>query len=244
MSDPQRLLDGGGTDFECNLLSADRAETPNAFAKRRAAVALAIGTASVWPTAAAATTKASKVGVSLIVKLLAIGAVGAGAWGTAQYLRSRPEPAPVIAKSSTAPVVNERATDDTTARTTPTETVTPFESLERERPVEAARRAPSTAGAAASAPVEGASISNEIRMLDAARRAQAGGDAAGAIRALDDYQRQYPRGALAEESVLIRIEALARLGNGPAARALAQRFRATHPNSPHLRRIDSVLAEP
>jgi hypothetical protein len=242
MTDPLRLLDGGGTDIECNLLLADRGETPDAFAKQRAAVALAIGTASVWPIAATAT-KTSKAGASVLLKLLAIGAVGAGAWGTAHYLRSRPEPAPMH-EVARAPAVNAPGAEHTALPTNPTETVTPLESLERERPAEASHRAPSNAAMAPSAPVEGASITNEIRMLDAARRAQAGGDAAGAIRALDDYKREYPRGALAEESVLIRIEALARLGNVTAARSLAKKFRATHPDSPHLRRIDSILAEP
>src|SRR6185369_9791994 len=97
MTDARRLLEGAGTDIECNLLAADSAEMPDAAAKQRAAMALAIGTASMWPVAAAATTKAStKAGVSL-VKLLLIGIVGAGALGTGYYVHSRSETKPAVA---------------------------------------------------------------------------------------------------------------------------------------------------
>lgn len=249
MTDPRRLLEGAGTDIECNLLAADRAEMPDAAAKRRAAMALAIGTASMWPVAAAATTKATtKASVSL-AKLLLIGAAGVGALGTGYYLYSRSTATPSTAtaqlsapvRDPVSPAATARAAEDTTTPTAPAEGVTPFESLERERPAEPAHRA-ANAPAAPSAPA--ASISSEIRMLDAARRAQASGDGAGAIRALDEYKKQYPHGVLGEESSLLRIEALAKLGNLSAARALAQKFRAAHPDSPHLRRIDSVLAAP
>jgi hypothetical protein len=249
MTDPRRLLEGAGTDIECNLLAADSTEMPDAAAKRRAAMALAIGTASMWPVAAAATTKAStKVSVSLI-KLLLIGAAGVGALGTGYYLHSRSAAKPSTSaaglsapvRGPVSPAVNAKAADETVAPATPPAAVTPLESLERERPSEPAHRA-ANAPAAPSAPA--ASISSEIRMLDAARRAQASGDGAGAIRALDEYKKQYPHGVLAEESSLLRIEALAKLGNLSAARALAQKFRAAHPDSPHLRRIDSVLAAP
>ena len=102
MSDPRRLLEGGGNEIERDLLEAGQAELPDVSAKRRAAVALAIGaaTASVWPTAAYATAKAGKAGMPLLMKLLAVGAVGAGTLGTATYLITKPEPAKV---TETAP---------------------------------------------------------------------------------------------------------------------------------------------
>jgi TolA-binding protein len=149
-------------------------------------------------------------------------------------------PAPIPTAPPAPP--SEEATNGVAGAAAPTSTVTPLESLERERtPAEAPHRA--SGAAATPVPAASASISDEIRMLDAARRAEASGDSAGAIKALDDYKKQYPRGMLSEESVLLRIQALARLGNRTAARSLAQKFRAAHPDSPHLRRIDSVLAE-
>jgi hypothetical protein len=48
---------------------------------------------------------------------------------------------------------------------------------------------------------------------------------------------------LRQEATLLRIEALARAGNGPAAKRLADRFLRAHPNSPHERRIRTLVGE-
>jgi hypothetical protein len=248
MNDPRRLLDGDGSYIERNLLAAGHDENPNEDAKRHAAIALGIAAVSIWPAAASATAvataKASKASLPLIFKLLAVGAVGAGTLGTAQYLVSRSEPPPatetVSAKStpsSPLPARKERVVADT-SKQDPTEAV-PLESLELEQEA-SGRRGPGRVAA----PAGTASIADEIRALDEARRALANGDAATANRALDAYRRNFPKGALAEESTLLRIEALARGGNRGRAKALADRFRARHPDSPHLRRIDSLLGAP
>ena len=247
MTDPRRLLDGGGSQIERDLLEAGQAELPDGSAKRRAAVALAIGaaTASVWPTAAYATAKAGKAGMPLLMKLLAAGAVGAGTLGTATYLITKPEPAKVVEtlpptavetnRGAGKPRIAPKAAEEAPALAEPVETA---ETASEPKPE--VRRAPSPQ----SAPAPASSISDEIRVLDQARRAIASGDSAAAKRALDQHRKQYPKGALAEEAVLLQIESLVKQGKHGAARALAARFRASHPNSPHLRRIESVLTEP
>jgi hypothetical protein len=48
---------------------------------------------------------------------------------------------------------------------------------------------------------------------------------------------------LRQEATLLRIEALARAGNGPAAKRLADRFLRAQPNSPHERRIRALVGE-
>jgi len=248
MTDPRRLLDGGGTGIERDLLEAGQAELPDASAKRRAAVALAIGaaTASVWPTAAYATAKAGKAGMPLLMKLLAAGAVGAGTLGTATYLITKPEPAKVTetapppaveARGASKPRVTPQPAEEAPA---PAEPVVAAETATEPRVAPEVRRAPSPQ----STPAPASSISDEIRVLDEARRAIASGDNAAAKRALEAHRRQYPKGALAEEAVLLQIESLVKQGKRGAAKSLAARFRASHPNSPHLRRIESVLAEP
>jgi len=254
MSDPRRFLDGDGTDIERDLLRAGRSERPNPFSKRRAAVALAIGATSVWPAAAYATAKAGKAGMPFLVKLFAIGAVGAGTLGTAGYVVSRSSAPTTEAVETTGPSQNPtpgakaapQVADPAPAPEqdpAETEEVTSPESLELEQPLDTARRAPALPATPRSSG-ERASIAKEIQALDEARRALASGNGAGAERALETYKQNYPRGALSEESSLLRIEALARQGNRKAARAAAERFRASHPNSPHLRRIDSLLAAP
>ena len=249
MTDPRRLLDGGGSELERDLLEAGQAEFPDASAKRRAAVALAIGaaTASVWPTAAYATAKAGKAGMPLLMKLLAAGAVGAGTLGTATYLITKPPPAPI---TETAPAtVTETTGRSGKARVTPKQAeapapAEPVAGAEASEPKVAPEVRRSPAPSPQSSPAPASSISDEIRVLDQARRAVAAGDSVAAKRALDQHRRQYPKGALAEEAVLLQIESLARQGKRGQAKSLAERFRASHPNSPHLRRIESVLAEP
>ena len=250
MTDPRRLLEGGGSNLERDLLEAGQAEVPDVSAKRRAAVALAIGaaTASVWPTAAYATAKAGKAGMPLLLKFLAVGAVGAGTLGTATYLITRPEPAKIT--EAALPAADEAPARAAAKRTTPKPAEAPAAA-----PVETAEAPEAVAPKVAevrrsqgpspqSSPAPASSISDEIRVLDQARRAIASGDSAAAKRALEQHRRQYPKGALAEEAVLLQIESLVRQGKRGAAKSLADRFRASHPNSPHLRRIDSVLAEP
>jgi TolA-binding protein len=248
MTDPRRLLDGGGSNLERDLLEAGQAELPEASAKRRAAVALAIGaaTASVWPTAAYATAKAGKAGMPLLMKLLAAGAVGAGTLGTATYLITKNDPAPVTEAAPPAAVETAtRGASKPRVAPKPVETPAPAEPVATAETAEAkpapeVRRSPAPQSQAAPA----SSISEEIRVLDEARRAIASGDSTAAKRALEQHRQKYPKGALAEEAVLLQIESLVKQGKRGAARSLADRFRASHPNSPHLRRIESVLAEP
>jgi TolA-binding protein len=245
MSDPRRLLEGGGSNIERDLLEAAQTELPDASAKRRAATALAIGaaTASVWPTAAYATAKASKAGMPLLIKIFAAGAIGAGTLGTAAYVITKPEPpaatevAPPVATNAGRFTGKPRVAEPAPEPAAPADPAATAETPEP-TPAPEPRRSPPASPAAAS------SISEEIRVLDEARRAIAAGDSAAAKRALEQHRRQYPRGALAEEAVLLQIESLARQGKRGKAKALAERFRASHPNSPHLRRIESVLAEP
>ncbi|MGH7296275.1 MAG: outer membrane protein assembly factor BamD, partial [Polyangiaceae bacterium] len=67
--------------------------------------------------------------------------------------------------------------------------------------------------------------------------ALAAGDAAGALRRVDAYDREFPRGALAQEATTLRIEALLRQGQRDAALRLADRFLAANPRSPYAARI-------
>ncbi len=242
MSDPKRLLDGGGSEIERGLLEAGLSELPDASTKRRAAVALAIGaaTTSVWPTAAYAGAKASKAGMPLLLKLLAVGAVGAGTLGTATYLITKPEPPAATAAPPQAAPRDAIKPPAPAKAPEPASPTPPEETVQAPEPKTSpeVRRSPAQSAPAAS------SISDEIRVLDEARRAIAAGDSAAAKRALEQHRQKYPKGALAEEAVLLQIESLARQGKRGAAKSLAERFRASHPNSPHLRRIESVLAEP
>jgi hypothetical protein len=216
-------------------------ELPDPAAKQRAAAALAIGAAaSIWPAAAATTAaKGAKAGVPLIVKLLAIGAVGAGTVGGAHYLRTAAEPAPPREVAAVSQPATESARPK--AVTQPQraeEAATPVESLALEAPSEALKPAPSSHSS-----TDKASIADEMRVLDEARRTLSAGDGSGTIRVLNAYRKQFPHGSFSQEAVLLRIQALVQVGDHAGARALAQRFRDRNPNSPHLRRIETILGE-
>ena len=83
-------------------------------------------------------------------------------------------------------------------------------------------------------------MSDELALLDRARAEIAAGDAARALRDLDEHDRAFPSGALAPEAAVLRIEALAAAGDDRAALAAADRFLAAQPNSAQSRRVRSL----
>jgi hypothetical protein len=82
------------------------------------------------------------------------------------------------------------------------------------------------------------SLTEELAALDATSRALRAGDAAGALRLLDDHARRFPRGRLGLEAEVLRIESLARTGETAAAASRARSFLARHPNSVLARRVE------
>ncbi len=89
------------------------------------------------------------------------------------------------------------------------------------RPVEAPPAAPSSLG-----------VAEEVRLVSAARGALRAHDGARALSALDEHQRRFPRGVLAQESSAVRVLALCEVGRVEEARALARRWLASAGSSP------------
>ncbi|HKP61198.1 MAG TPA: hypothetical protein VJV78_30925, partial [Polyangiales bacterium] len=80
-------------------------------------------------------------------------------------------------------------------------------------------------------------LADEIARLDAVRRLLASGQGSAALRALQGYAHEHPAGSLRQEAELLRIEAWQRAGQPARARALAARFLADNPDSPHAQRV-------
>jgi outer membrane biosynthesis protein TonB len=80
--------------------------------------------------------------------------------------------------------------------------------------------------------------------LDLIRRAQTllRSDPSSALSAADAHARTHPAGAFADEREILAVDALVRLGRRDEAVARADRFRATHPASPYLRRLERIVA--
>jgi hypothetical protein len=91
--------------------------------------------------------------------------------------------------------------------------------------------------APAATPVPGPS---EGALLLRARQ-QLASDPSSALALTDEAGRRFPDGALAPEREVLAIEALARLGRLPSARARLAAFRVAYPRSPHLARLESLV---
>lgn len=105
--------------------------------------------------------------------------------------------------------------------------------------------APKLAPRAAPAAVHSAaaSLSDELDALKVASSALSGGDTQAALAALDRYDRVLKGQKMRAEATLLRIEALSRAGQAPAASALAQRFVDQNPGSPLVDRARSFVRE-
>jgi TolA-binding protein len=86
------------------------------------------------------------------------------------------------------------------------------------------------------------SLESEVAALDRARARLAAGDPLRTLELLDEYDQAFPRGALRPEAAYLRIQALSKSGQREAARALAARFLARHPKSPHAAQLQALLS--
>jgi hypothetical protein len=84
-------------------------------------------------------------------------------------------------------------------------------------------------------------LSRELAALKRARSALAGGNAAQATLALDQYRTQFPDGVLATEAAALEVETAKSLGEHARAAALARAFLRDHPTSPLSSRVRAVL---
>lgn len=80
----------------------------------------------------------------------------------------------------------------------------------------------------------------ELALLTRARRISLA-QPARALALLEQHRAQYPHGTLAEERELLAVEALLREGREAEARTRAGAFRAEHPRSLHVRRLDALF---
>jgi len=83
---------------------------------------------------------------------------------------------------------------------------------------------------------------SEGALLLRARRELASNPAAALALTAEDARR-FPDGALAPEREVLAIEALKRLSRLSEARARLSAFHARFPQSPHLARLDALIAQ-
>jgi hypothetical protein len=249
MSDPTRLLSaesGEANEFERELLGSWGTEQPSEAARAKVLGMVGLGAGAIAATAVAGKAgatvggsiapKVGAVGATALAKWLAVGALGFVTVGaTVAYVRhARREvpPAPVV----TAPVATSAPAPEAAPARAGADVASPV------APEAPARGTPSPHRDRATRAADPA-LGEQVAALDRARRALGDGDAVGALRDLDDYQSRFPRGALAEEAEVLRVEALLAEGDRASAARAGARFLAAHPESPHAARVRSLLRQ-
>jgi hypothetical protein len=223
MKDPERLLDGDGTEFERALLGAIAAERPSRDLQRK--MRLGLGLVGVGAVAKSASASFQKVALAGMV---VAGLVTGGAVVAKHELSKRPEETARVAMSARAPVVAPVEAKPTATEPIPTTLPEVRKSEER----------PKSAAVLSKAQVP--DIREEIRLLDQARSAVKGGESSQALRLLSKYDQRFPQGQFRQEVQVLRIEALKQNGESERAAALAKKFLAEHPKSPHVERVENA----
>jgi hypothetical protein len=255
MNDPKRLTSASENNLERILLRAARVEAPSG-AKERAllAVSAALAASSVTAGVASASPVAASAKAASVAALKWMGVLsltGASAVTGAVVLHRALASAP---HASVAATVSSRG-QPAEMRATATETVSTAATLPTAR--ESLAPAPTHPASAAATATTRSSLRStepgaptastlpvELALLERARAAMGAGELTRALSLLDGYAIRYPRGAMAPEAAVLRIETLVKTGDRPAATRFANAFLATAPHSPYAARIQSLLAAP
>ena len=83
-------------------------------------------------------------------------------------------------------------------------------------------------------------LSEQIRLIEAARAGVAARDSKSALAALGEYSSKFPRGSFGQEATVLRIRAIDQSGDSARATAMAKSFIARFPASPHVARLKPI----
>lgn len=197
--------------------SGDRARLKSALAARLGGAALLL------PHQASAAASKSLIVSSKMYMVMASMGAGLVTIGAAYFAQSSAEPvaAPPVEPPAVAPMA---ARAPVAAPRNVTRTAEPS-SPEPELAVSPSRK---------QAPVD--PLAEEVAILSRATSALRAGKPSEGLRLLNEHQRKFPNGRLAEERRAARIQALCALGNRAEAEAELARLAQSSPRSPHLAR--------
>lgn len=245
MIEPTRLCEREPNGFDAALIRAGRREAPS-YAARKAAAAAGLAGA-VLTSKASATGMAFKGIAGAAVKGMIAGALLTSVIvvvpRVAAHRASAPRRASAVAVPAPPHVVSspvssvERAPEPVAA--VPVQSPPVADPRKRAPDGVAAAPPPSTT---TSVVASGTRLADEVRAFEQAEASFRRGDVAAAVAALDRYDRDFARGALAPEAEVLRIELLDAQGHGAAARARAQAFLAARPEAPAARRLRNLIA--
>ncbi|HVV52378.1 MAG TPA: hypothetical protein VHO06_22115 [Polyangia bacterium] len=233
---PDRLLVGEASDFERQVLDSALEKRPSAAASARMAKALGVTVTTVGTAAAAkalagqSVSKAAAVGAAgTSWSWVSVGVLGLVVAGTVAGVRARHAPASALAPDPPAlgaSAISEPPLGPPAQPAAGGSAPVPVPT----RPVRRSRPAAS-----------GTDLRDEIAVVDAARSAISGGDAARALEILRRYDAKYASGSFRPEATAIKVEALVKLGRQNEARALAARFVAEQRGTLLARRVAELV---
>ena len=200
--------------------------SPPSDARRRRMWGLVAG--GLGPPSAASPTAAST-GWWVHAKWLVVGAaLGAGAWGARSVISTDPPPPTTVpaavANSAPPPRPNAFASSPSTD-TAPSLPESPTPSISNTGPRSATTSPRSRAHRSTPSPPNtppSDTLTAELSLVQRARRATSEGRGRAALELLDEHERRYPRGQLADERRLARIDALCAAGRHDDATDLAR----------------------
>jgi TolA-binding protein len=225
--------------FERALLASAAIDQPPPAALSRTLDALSntagqLGAGSAPSVAPTATHTLATAATKWTLVSLVIGALaGAGA----VKLASEPRPKE-LSRTTLAPSLYSDNARLRMARPKPVEPSAPAVHAAHADDAPRARPAPTRA---ASEPR--ATLSEEVRLIDAARSALREGSAERALATLRVYAKRFPNGVLRREASVLRVEALAASGDRAAARTEADRYLNDHPDDPFAERVQRAGAD-
>jgi TolA-binding protein len=269
MSAPRRLIEADD-ELERELIRSAHGDGPSDRALERMLLGLGVEVSKLPPTLASASPSAaasSKIPGALLAKWLAAGmAIGAVTSSGAQLIGGTVDPqVPSLARTSesslgrAAPPAPSQLSPPSQATPAPTlpasavlPTTRPRPAPQLGLPAPAAAESSSSAETTAQQPALGsfaleppparpATLADEMRLLDAARRALADRDASTALSRLASYESAFPNGALQPEESVLKVRALLAAGNRAAAEALGKRVIERAPRSEHADAVRAVL---
>lgn len=258
MTEPRRLLDEA-TGLDRAVLESAADDAPSPARRRRVVAALGGSSFFFFSWAAAARRLASLKVASWKVVVGVAATTGLGVGGAVLHEQSTTSPPPgVVASATPGPMKAQVLAPIASSGPPAVEEVEPSAPPEVEAaPPPEAPPAQSSLVLAPSPPparplkktAEAASeltpsIAREIALLDTARASSAKGDPRGALRSLDQYDRECRGGALSLEAAVLRIEALAAAGERDVAAARARAFLASHPNTTYDTRVRAHISNP
>ena len=239
MSELRPILGEAPTEEEERLLCSARLDVPPASGKRRALAAMGVA-AAITTAAGTGGATAAVLRVGVLVKWIAVAAIG----GAVAYAVEGAHPHAARDVDHRPPsAAGLRATGAPTSApaapppegSSPPTTGSPQMDSSPPWPPRAVARA-------SEPPPARATLAAEVSALDDARRALASGDAAGALRDLDAYNRTFARQRLRPEAIVLRIEVLLAQGHWRRARDLEQELMTTDPDSAYAKHVRSLLA--